>query len=160
LIPTLHSSIQNAGKQQGMRKAKVIQPFSLTNSVLQPAAYPKFGTEVVRKLKESMESVECPPKQKLTWKQFGQLIGAPKSTVHDWNYDNLAAPIKHFLSGIKRPSELQRLKFFHVVCREWPTNLSDPWTSAQPSKLLRDNFSRINSCELPHDNLGKPHNKQ
>ena len=60
---------------------------------LEPPAYPKKANEVIRRLKQVMDEAERPPGQALTQKEFGRLLGAPRSTIHDWYHGKLAAPI-------------------------------------------------------------------
>lgn len=83
-------------------------------------AYPKLATEVIRQLKKAMDEVEYPPGHQLTLKRFGLLIGTPRSTIHDWYYGNLPAPIKYFLCSMERLSEIQRTGLLRELCRDCP----------------------------------------
>ena len=90
------NQLLNAAKHEGMTKAR-----SRSNTGERPEVfvsspgYPKTASEVIRCLKKALEKAERLPGQELTQKETPTLIGAPKSTLHDWFHGNLAAPIKH-----------------------------------------------------------------
>lgn len=75
---------------------------------------------MVKALKIALESVECPSGEKLFQKRFGELIGAPKSTINDWSHGKLVDPIKRFLCGLERLTEMERSKLLHRICRRCP----------------------------------------
>lgn len=86
--------------------------------VVFPPAYPNAASEVIRLLKSALDATERPPGQKLDQKEFAELIGAPKSTVHDWYYGELPKAIKYFLCAMERLSESQKLIVLRRLCRE------------------------------------------
>ena len=110
-----------AAKQNGMKKSKTIPALNLrSGAFVVPPAYPKLATEVIRQLKKGMDQAEYPPGHKLTLKRFGLLIGAPRSTIHDWYYGNLPAPINYFLCAMERLPEIQRTGLLRQLCRDCP----------------------------------------
>jgi hypothetical protein len=52
--------------------------------------------------------------------RFGHLLGAPRSTIHDWYHGSVAKPINHFLCALERLSEKQRADMFRNLCRQCP----------------------------------------
>lgn len=82
-------------------------------------SYPKHGSEVIRTVKAVMDNVECANGRQLSLKRFGILLGVPRSTIHDWYYGSIAAPIMHFLCALERVPEDQRL----AILRELPRNV-------------------------------------
>jgi hypothetical protein len=87
---------------------------------LKPPAYPKLANEVIRQLKRMMDEAERPAGQPLTQKEFGRLVGVPKSTIHDWYHGNLVEPAMHFVCALERLSETQRTALFRKLCRDCP----------------------------------------
>jgi hypothetical protein len=71
-------------------------------------------------------------------KDFGLLINAPRSTIHDWYHGNLTAPIMHFLCALERLSEHQRAELLSKLCRDCP-RLDHPRLMHDPAavNLLR-----------------------
>ena len=88
--------------------------------LLQAPAHPLSGSDMVKTLKQSLESVECPAGEELFQKRFGELLGAPKSTINDWSHGKLAEPIKRFLCGLERLTEIERSRLVHRMCRPCP----------------------------------------
>jgi hypothetical protein len=95
-------------------------PKNQANIFINAPAYPKTSSEVIRQLKRSMDMAERPPGHALGQKEFGMLLGAPRSTIHDWFHGKLATPIEHFLCAIERLSEAQRTELFRSLCRDCP----------------------------------------
>lgn len=56
---------------------------------VQYPAYPKTGSELFRKLKQSLDKTECAPGVQLMQTELGQLLGMPKSTANDWYHGKL-----------------------------------------------------------------------
>lgn len=83
-------------------------------------AYHKVGPEFIRKLKAAVERSECAEGRNLHQKQFGKIVGVPKSTIHDWAEGGLPAPIEAMLCGLERLSEPQRLQLLREFCRDCP----------------------------------------
>ncbi len=111
--------------------------------VLHPPAYPKAASEVIRLLKSALDAAERAPNQKLDQKEFAKLIGAAKSTVHDWYYGELPKPIKYFLCAMERLPEAQKFKVLRRLCREHIT-LDHPHLNHDPTavSLLRNLISQ------------------
>lgn len=86
----------------------------------QGPAFPKNGSELIKALKKAVDQAECPPGGHLTQKRFGELIGIPKSTIHDWFYGRLADQIRVFVCGLERLDEQQRSDLLCEFCRECP----------------------------------------
>jgi len=104
-----------------MTKAKSnITPIPHSEIWLNSPACPKTANEVIRRIKLVMDEADRPPGHALTQKEFGRLIGAPRSTIHDWYHGNLAAPIEHFLCAMERLSEIQRTELLRKLCRDCP----------------------------------------
>jgi len=104
-----------------MKKSNLgLEPSLQSGTFIVGPAYPKTANEVVRRLKKAIDKAECQVDQELSQKLFGRLIGAPKSTIHDWYHGDLAAPIKHFLCGMERLSEAQRKQLLSELCRDCP----------------------------------------
>ncbi len=101
-----------------MRKS--CNQFDSPDLLLRPPAFPASGLQVLRRLKEALDSEECAPGHELTWKAFARLVGAPKSTIQDWTIDGVPEQITRFLCGIERLSEPQRTELFRALCRECP----------------------------------------
>jgi hypothetical protein len=99
-------------------------------------AYPKTGTEVVRKLKKILDQTECPPGACLMQKEFGELLGMPKSTAHDWFHGNLAPQIRYFLCALERLPEVSRMALLREFCRECP-RLDHPRFDQGPDTIAR-----------------------
>jgi transcriptional regulator with XRE-family HTH domain len=89
---------------------------------------------VVRKLKQSLDQTECPPGTCLTQKQFGELLGIPKSTINDWYHGNLAPQIRYFLCALERLPEVARTALLRELCRECP-RLDHPRLSQDPETI-------------------------
>lgn len=101
---------------------------------LQAPAHPLSGVEMVKALKSSLEAVECPSGEELFQNRFGELIGAPKSTINDWSHGKLVEPIKRFLCGLERLTETERTKFLGRLCRPCP-RLHDPQIAHDPGAV-------------------------
>jgi hypothetical protein len=97
-----------------------VTPIPHSEIWLKPPAYPKLANEVIRQLKQLMDEAERPVGQALTQKEFGRLVGVPRSTIHDWYHGRLVEPIMHFLCAIERLSETQRAGLFRKLCRDCP----------------------------------------
>ena len=124
-----------AAKQSGMKKSKTnIQLTPQLAGLVEPPAYPKSANEVIRQLKKAMDRVECQAGLELAQIDFGRLIGAPKSTIHDWYHGNLAAPIKHFLCALERLNENQRTELLRELCRDCP-RLQHPRLAFDPQAV-------------------------
>jgi hypothetical protein len=106
----------------------------VSEAFLEPPAYPKTANEVIRRLKQVMDEADRPPGQALTQKEFGRLIGAPRSTIHDWYHGKLAAPIEHFLCAMERLSEIQRTELLRQLCRDCP-RLQHPRLAHDPQAV-------------------------
>jgi hypothetical protein len=79
----------NGAKHKGMKKcAQGTSPY--TDLIITSPAYPKTAGEVIRLLKEALDTADRKESQKYDQREFAQLIGAPKSTVHDWYYGSRA----------------------------------------------------------------------
>jgi len=91
-----------------------------TTGLLSPPAYPKSGYEVVRALKRALDQAECAPGQALEQQQFGNLLGIPKITIHDWFHGRLANPIRSFLCAFERLTEKDRILLLRDFCRRCP----------------------------------------
>lgn len=103
-------------------------------SLLEPPAYPKTGREIFQKLKQSLDRVECDAPGELMQKQFGRLIGMPKSTTHDWYHGELAPQIRNFLCAIERLPEAARMEYLRECCRECP-RLEHPRLAHDPQAV-------------------------
>ena len=114
-IRAKHDNMQNQKNSCG----------SLSNLFLEPPAYPKMGNEIFRRLKLSVERAEGLAAGQLTQKQFGKLIGMPRSTVNDWYHGSLAPEIRHLICALERISEGSRLELLRAWCRKCP-RLDDP----------------------------------
>lgn len=90
--------------------------------------------EVIRTLKKAMDAAERPLGCELRQKELGRLIGAPKSTIHDWYHGNLASPIEHFLCAMERLSEAQRMELLRNLCRDCP-RLAHPRLAHDPQVM-------------------------
>jgi len=90
------------------------------DAAMEPPAYPKSTDQIIRLLKKALERAEGPPGYELSQKNFARLIGAPKSTIHDWYHGATAAPIIHFLCAMERLSETQRAELLRQLCRDFP----------------------------------------
>lgn len=84
-----------------------------------------MGSEIFRRLMLSVERAEGLSIGRLTQKQFGKLIGMPRSTVHDWYHGSLAPEIRHLICAFERISEASRLELLRAWCRKCP-RLEDP----------------------------------
>lgn len=108
-------------KREGMKKAKTVLRFMPQfKALVEPPGYPKTANEVIRHLKKALDKAERPPGLELMQKDFGLLIGAPRSTIHDWYHGNLTAPIMHFLCAMERLSEHPRAEMLSKLCRDCP----------------------------------------
>jgi DNA-binding XRE family transcriptional regulator len=87
---------------------------------LKPPAYPKLANEVIRELKRMLDEAERPVGQALTQKEFGRLVGVPRSTIHDWYHGNLVEPLMRLVCALERLSETQRTTLFRKLCRKCP----------------------------------------
>lgn len=74
----------------------------------------------MRNLKKALDAAECRSGEVLQQKAFGTLIGAPKSTAHDWMYTERAEPIKRFLCGLERLNAKDRNALLNQLCRPCP----------------------------------------
>ena len=88
--------------------------------LVQPPAHPLSGREMIQNLRRSLDSVECPSGEELLQKRFGELLGAPKSTIHDWSHRESMEPVRRFVCGLERLTESQRSKFLRSICRRCP----------------------------------------
>lgn len=103
--------IQKLGDHQNSPSAK---------GLLLAPAYHKPGHEVVRALKQALDRMECSPGQHLEQQRFGQLLGIPKSTVHDWFHGKLPVPVQSLLCAFERMTETERILFLREFCRPCP----------------------------------------
>lgn len=92
----------------------------IRNQLAVAPAYHKVGPELIRKLKEALDKSECRAGQNLAQKDFGTILGVPKSTAHDWVEGAIPSQIKALLSGLERLSESQRTHLFGEFCRDCP----------------------------------------
>ena len=119
-----------------MKKAKTVLRFMPQfKGLVEPPGYPKTANEVIRHLKKALDKTERPPGLELMQKDFGLLIGAPRSTIHDWYHGNLTAPIMHFLCAMERLSEHQRAELLSKLCRECP-RLDHPRLMHNPAAVI------------------------
>jgi hypothetical protein len=81
-----------------------------------------------------MDEADRPPGHALTQKEFGRLIGAPRSTIHDWYHGKLVAPIEHFLCVMERLYEIQRTELLRELCRDCP-RLQHPRLAHDPQAV-------------------------
>lgn len=109
-----------AAKHDGMKKTRIRPVFASHSGLLPPPAYPKAANEVIRLLKKAIDGVERPTGHKLELREFGQLIGVPRSTIHDWYHGELPKPMKYFLCVMERLPELHRLNVLRELCRDCP----------------------------------------
>jgi hypothetical protein len=100
-----------------MKKTKTSLQEPTSTQILKPPAFLKLGTEVVRTLKEFVDAADRPPGRHLQQKEFATLIGAPKSTIHDWYHGEMPAPIKFCICALERLSEEQRIDLLNRLCR-------------------------------------------
>lgn len=116
-----HLRSRYAVKREGMKKTTTVLRFMPQfKALVEPPGYPKTANEVIRQLKKALDKAERPPGLELMQKDFGLLIGAPRSTIHDWYHGDLRASIKHFLCAMERLSELQRAELLSKLCRDCP----------------------------------------
>jgi hypothetical protein len=124
-----------AVKHKGMKKCQTtVANSSFTPTFVDAPVYPKTGSEVLRELKRSLDGAERPSDRKFDQKEFARLLGAPKSTIHDWCNGELPRPIMYFLSGMERLSASQRLELLRKLCRE-NLSLDDLRFSHDPKTL-------------------------
>jgi hypothetical protein len=116
---TSSSLLLNAAKHKGMKK-RSFEFMPKSDLVLNPPAYPYKQNQVFRLLREALDKAERSGEQQLTLKQLGILIGAPRSTIHDWYYGDLPKPIKNFLCALERLFEDQRMILLRKLCRDCP----------------------------------------
>jgi hypothetical protein len=90
------------------------------NGLIRAPAYHRSGCEVVRALKQALDRVECAPGHTLEQRQFGNLLGVPKSTIHDWFHSKLPGPIHNFLCVFERLPETDRILLLREFCRPCP----------------------------------------
>jgi hypothetical protein len=107
----------NATKHKGMKKANVGSEELGAQQVVKAPAFLKLGSEVVRALKDFLDAAERPSGRSLQQKEFGSLIGASKSTIHDWYHGEIPAPIKIMICALERLSERQRVDLLGRICR-------------------------------------------
>jgi hypothetical protein len=88
-------------KHEGMKKSKATSnPNPHSDVFIKGPAYHKTGNEVIRELKKLMDAAERPSGQALAQKDFGCLIGAPRSTIHDWCHGSTSnSAIDHAMSS-------------------------------------------------------------
>jgi hypothetical protein len=98
------------------KSAKGTSPYA--DLVIASPAYPKTASEVIRLLKRSLDTADRKESQKYDQREFAQLIGAPKSTVHDWYYGTLPKPILYFICALERLPDAQKLAVLRNLCRE------------------------------------------
>jgi hypothetical protein len=140
-----------------MKKSKVWPISPKHPDLLQSPAYPKAANEVIRLLKRSIDRVERPPGRELELKEFGQLIGAPRSTIHDWYHGELPKPMKYFLCAMERLPEPHRINVLRQLCRDRPS-LDHPRIAhdQHAQHLLKSLIPQINGLTFvigPHDEL-------
>ena len=99
--------------------------------MIKSPAFCQTGPELVRRLKKRLDLIECGPGKNLTQKQFGEVLGVPKSTMNDWFVDPLPEPIQALLCGLERLPETERILFLREFCRECP-RLCHPWIAHDP----------------------------
>lgn len=100
-----------------MKKAKTGPEKSGAVQVLKSPAFLKLGSEVVRTLKEFLDEAERPSGRSLQQREFGRLIGASKSTIHDWYHGEIPEPIRFFICALERLTEAQRVDLLARLCR-------------------------------------------
>jgi len=122
-------------KQKRMKKPPCLPGLNANGGgLLQPPAYPKTGREIFQKLKQSLDRVECESPGELMQKQFGRLMGMPRSTTHDWYHGELAMQIRYFLCALERLPEAARMKYLRDCCRECP-RLDHPRLAHDPRAI-------------------------
>jgi hypothetical protein len=107
----------NAAKHEGMKEAKTSPQESISKQILEAPAFLKIGNEVVRTLKEFVDAADRRPGEHLQQMEFGKLIGASKSTIHDWYHGEIPAPIKFCICALERLTEEQRVDLLARLCR-------------------------------------------
>lgn len=85
--------------------------------ILEAPAFLKLGNEVIRGLKQCLDAAERPSGNSLQQKEFGQLLGAPKSTIHDWYHGEVPDPITFFLCALERLKDTERSELLTRLCR-------------------------------------------
>lgn len=130
---------QLAAKHKSMKKSNgAARNSRLPPHVLVAPAYRKTGSDLIRRLKEFLDQAECHSGGRLQQKQFGELLGVPTSTIHDWLLDPIPGQIRAFLCGLERLPQSDRTVFLSEFCRPCP-RLSHPWLAHDPEsvRLLR-----------------------
>jgi hypothetical protein len=98
-------------KHKGMTRKHAFGaiPDSIRSYISMAPAYQKDGPEFIRKLKAVLDEVECDPGDVLPQKTFGEILGVPKSTIHDWVEGPLPDQIRALFCGLERVSQPQRV---------------------------------------------------
>lgn len=111
--------------------------------LIKSPAYPKTASQVIRLLKQALDTADRKESQKYDQREFAQLIGAPKSTIHDWYYGQLPKPILYFICALERLPDAQKLVVLRNLCRELLT-LDHPLLShdKQMATLLKGLLSQ------------------
>jgi hypothetical protein len=109
----------NPVKHKAMKKCQTsVTGSSFSEGFVNAPSYPKTASQVLRELKRSLDEAGRPSDRTFDQKEFARLLGAPKSTIHDWYYGELPRPIRYFLCGIERLSASQRLQLLRNLCRD------------------------------------------
>ena len=97
-------------------------------------SYPHSGSELIRRLKAAVDRAEFPDGGILTQRRFAELIGIPKSTLHDWCYGPLVDQIRGFICGLERLDAPARSALLREICRECP-RLHGSWLAHDPGSV-------------------------
>lgn len=94
----------------------------------------QISRDLFVRLKKRLDHIECDAGRKLTQKQFGELLGVPRSTINDWFVDPLPGPIGALIRALERLPESDRCLFLRDVCRDCP-RLRHPWLAHDPKAV-------------------------
>lgn len=111
-------------------------PAHLKDSITTGPAYHQLGPGFIRRLKEMIETAECGPGQKLQQKQMAELLGMPKSTLHDWLEGQMPEQIQALICGFERLSETERRTLLRDFCRDCP-RVDHPAIVHDPNAVTR-----------------------
>lgn len=95
-------------------------PLTIQQFVTLAPAYPWTGPGLIRRLKEAVDMAECGPGLKLPQSEFGSLIGAATTTLHDWTEGDLPYQMQALLCGLERLPENEWIRFLRGFFRECP----------------------------------------
>jgi hypothetical protein len=132
-----------SAKRKGMRDRNLMAkiPAWLGPFIVPAPAYRGAGPGFMLGLKKVLSEVECGPGHGLRQKQFGELLGVARSTVHDWSAGNLPDQMRALLCGLERlpePDQQQFLAGFRRHCprlEDWSIS-HDPGATGLLNTLL------------------------